>query len=246
MTPSAALDRIRKYLKYESDGPHILKPEFLGETYAEFCKTPVAKTIAKNFSKSANADTSVAIAYASFVENRSSKAFKRPLEVNIITRIQLESFKQAFPTLMGTELTRKQFGMYSQGTRLIKVDLNYDKSLNLSLFPKAVAVQLLMAKRSTIDAVLTKQIGYAFKEVPQELRKGTAQISSLLNLPIYQWVFYASINGVNVSMKRVNKDLLAMRFEFALPFVLPLGSMSPVTMTNKIGDFIQHLSLGVK
>lgn len=246
MTPSAALDRIRKYLKYKPDGPHILKPEFLGETYTEFCKTPIAKRIANNFSKSTNAETSVAIAYASFVENRSSKAFKKPLEVNTITRIQLDSFKQSFPSLIGSELTRRQFGRYMQGTRLVKVELNYDKSLNISAFPKAVAIQLLMAKRSTIDAVLTNQIGYAFKEVPSELRTGSTQISSLLNLPIYQWVFYTSINGITISLKRVNKDLLALRFEFDIPFILPLGSMSPVTMTNKIGDFVQHLSLGVK
>lgn len=252
MTPKGAISKYSSVLKVSDIGPMVLRAPYLdsdeSQPFTEFCKLPQVQDLLAPYSQKSTKDFFSSLAYTAFISDRASNAFARRIDFKSISRALVVSFTESFRGLIKDELKRKGLHSFTPIQRHIQIDKNYDASLNALVRPNVVLIQEVRPENNIhANHALSRLAGYAFRVIPKELQVSKpVKFNGLYRVPSYGWVHITNASGINISMIRYDDSKLALRFEFTIPYLLPVGSLSQVTAVKLLQAELQRMPLGLK
>lgn len=217
-----------KLLKVSKEGyPESVRPEYK-QLWVPFTKSLVAREIFTLYGKDTKMFTAArAVAFVSFLETQTSKPLN-PLHkystVNF-TKELLKQLSRAWPEIFNQRFKKSRLTEFEYGDTHIKVEPRFNKFLNMVVFP-SVSLFKIMTVRGPLDATLAKLNGYLYTSFPDALKVPRVMVSpsNVRNIPLYQWHPLFTEMGIRVYIKRLSKEIVALRVDFDVPHMLPVGS----------------------
>lgn len=239
------VEKHAKLIGYSDEGPTIIKPQYM-ELFEKFLTTQTAKEIKLLFKDTYS--KMIQILFISVLLNRTSRPFRsgKTYEPSLFSVECLRDLGKYFTSAFKQEFKRRRIDVFDFADNYVYVHpKSKSKLLNALVFPRVVMIQHL--KSADMDRVINSLRGYMYKDFPREFAVPGFNIAldALHNSPIYHWHFYGHFSGFKVFMRRVRKDTLCMRIEFDLPFILPLGKFSELSMVSLLKKTISSFDFGV-
>lgn len=239
--------KFKKILKLDKLGmPTIVKPEYY-PLWDAFIKTLVAKSIKSVYKDPMQAQVVTAALFISHLHTlksnpTSSSPPYRPEEFSILL---LKYFATTFPKLLGPTLKKMLFNKLLFGNRFVRVTSGYNKFLNSHIYPNVTVVQMLTVN-GNLDQALSAIKHYS-KLDPSKLKTSNFKVAAknLTTLPIYNWTYFTTISGIKFFLYRYDKNVLALRLEFDLPFILTQGNEPKRVMELRIIKMLKNIKFGV-
>lgn len=217
-----------KALRVNKDGyPEAVRPEYK-PLWAPFTKSLVAREIFTLYGKDNKMFMAArAMSFVSFLETQTSKPLNPLYKYSTVnfTKELLKQLARAWPEIFGQRFKKSRLTEFEYGDTHIKIDPRFNKFLNMAVFP-AVSLFKIMTVRGPLDATLAKLNGYLYTSFPDALKVPTVTTSpsNVKNIPLYQWHPLFTEIGIRVYIKRLSKEIVALRVDFDVPHMLPVGS----------------------
>ena len=236
------LEKHSKIIRAGPEGPRIVKPDFL-DLYPRFLESESCKHIDKLYKKD-DADAIKQILFVSFVKTRSSSGLIKPYDPSTYSVDCLVSLSKFFSTF-NRFFKVKRLADFRFAYSCSEIKTGNNKFINAFAFPNITLCYL--AKHTDLDRLLSSVRGSLYKDFPDVLKVDgrTYRPDNLHSIPIYQWFYIANNSGVSFYAKRVGKNELALRCEFDIPFVLPLGKYSESSMRSLLIRYLKNINFGV-
>lgn len=216
-----------KLLRINKAGyPTVVRPEY-EQLWAPFTKSQVAREIFTLYGHDTKMFLAArAIAFVSFLETQTSSPLNPLHKYSTLnfTRELLKQLHRAWPKIFSLRFKKMRLTEFEYGDTHIKMDPRFNKFLNMSVFP-SVSLYKIMTVRGKLDATLAKLNGYMYTTFPDALKTPVVTVSpsNVRNIPLYQWHPMFTEMGIRVYIKRLSKEILALRVDFDVPHMLPVG-----------------------
>ena len=234
-----------KLIGASDSGPKIIRDQY-SDVFFKFLDTQTAQEIKSLFIKTY--EQYIQILFVSVMLNRTSNPFVqgKQYEPSLFSIDCMQELSYYFTKAFKQEFKRKRLDIFNFTDRYVNVSSKSKSALlNSLVFPKIIIIQHL--HKHDMDRTLNALKGYMYRDFPREftIPKVKPALDTLHASPIYQWYFYGEYSGFKVYMKRVTSDILAMRVEFDMPHILPLGKFTESSMIALLKRQIQTFSFGV-
>lgn len=217
-----------KLLRVNKEGyPTIVRPEY-AQLWAPFTKSKVAHEIFILYGHDKVMFNSArAFAFVSFLETQTSTPFKpiHKYTTQSFTNSVLKQLHRAWPNIFSKRFRKARLDEFEYGDTYVKLQPRFNKFLNMCVFP-TVSLFKVMTVRGPLDSMLGRLNGYLYVTFPEGLKVPTVSTSpsNVKNIPLYQWHPLFTEMGIRVYIKRLSKEIMALRVDFDIPHLIPVGS----------------------
>lgn len=225
-------------LNLDSEDGNLLWSKFLATQPAKDIKT-----LYRDLS-----DQYLSLLFVNYLMNLKSNPFKQGkiYHPQSLSLKMLIAVMKTVNTRLNTLFHRKRLLQFSPANRQVHLDSNFSKFLNAFSVPNVVIFQNLVLKRGNFETALSSLRGYLYKDFPTQLIKPdrAIKIESLHKHNKMQWFYIGSADGISVSIRRIDDQVLNLRISFDIPFVLPLGNLNKQTFHNLIVRSLNSFNAG--
>jgi hypothetical protein len=243
------LKKQKSLIGYDSESyPSILNLDtYEGEKlWNAFLECQTVKDVRSLYGK--NSDIYISILFINYFLGLTSKPFRQGKKYSP-EALSLKLLTATLKTVnrkLNSFFYRKGLLKFSQSNREISIGENYSTFLNAFVLPNVVIYQNLIIKNNDLDSELNRLKGYLFKEFPRQLTKPSKPVSiqNLKNHNISQWHYLETVDGITVSIRRIDSQILNLRISFDMPFIFPVGNLNKTSFYNLILRSLNSFNAG--